>query len=119
MSTGWRNFSNTNLSYFANMTAGWFLSADIPLIGGNRVTSWEGKRAYDKLLNGDRHITGGSLSNHMLTLVATSPAGWLPAIHGGSGNIGFLGGEVRSMTTNQLRKESQIKRDYAVRLAIP
>lgn len=118
MSTGWRNFSNTNLSYFANMTAGWFLSADIPLIGKPCYLLGR-KRAYDKLLNGDRHITGGSLSNHMLTLVATSPAGWLPAIHGGSGNIGFLGGEVRSMTTNQLRKESQIKRDYAVRLAIP
>ena len=35
----WRNFSNTNLSYFANMTAGWFLSAAFPPAGGKAAPS--------------------------------------------------------------------------------
>lgn len=110
----WREFYNTNLSYFAGMTVD---ERSSPWAAGGQIM-WSWLVARDEFLTGDRHITGGRLTNHLLTLVSDSPAGWQPAIHGGSGNIGFFSGEMRSMTTNQLRAELQ-KRNYEVRLAMP
>lgn len=82
----WSNFSNTNLSYFANMTAGWVLDTNIHMIGGKPWYPCE--RPYDMVLTGDRHITGGIITNNMLTLGATSLAGWLAA--GNTRRIGQL-----------------------------
>ena len=106
----WREFNNTNLSYFVGVNR-----PPPPSIPSGNVVICDG--FVDEILAGDRHISGGRLTNQILTLDSETPASWQPTIHGGLGNIGFLSGNVGSVTTNQLQET--LRRLDSVRLAMP
>jgi len=98
-----RNFtqlSNTNLSYFVA------LDAD--------------ESKPQRLLSGDRNITGGTLSNNFLRrLTPTSNAGWTTEMHNNAGHIGLSDGSVEQVTALGLKKLLQAQDLPVIRLAIP
>jgi hypothetical protein len=90
---------NENISYFLNLTADWSTNAPPPAVFG------------------DRHITGGVLSNGFLKTFPTSQGvGWDPRVHSGNGNIAFAEGSVDSGLTPLLQSVVEAQ---GVRLAIP
>ena len=92
--------SNSNLSYFVG------LDAD--------------EAKPERILSGDRNITGGSLSNGFLRLLRTnSQAGFTAAIHNNAGNIGLADGSVQQMTPRILQWQLQSNTLAVIRLAIP
>ena len=93
-------FSNTNLSYFVG------LGAD--------------ERKPERLLSGDRNITGGTLSNGFLRLLQTNtPAGWTKEMHTGAGNVVLADGSVMQTTPGGLRQHLEKQDLPVIRLAIP
>jgi type II secretory pathway pseudopilin PulG len=98
--TNFTNFSNTNLSYFVG------LDAD--------------ETKPERLLSGDRNITGGVFTNGFLRLLKTnSPAGWTKEMHDYGGNVGLSDGSVRQMMAQQLQWQLQSNTLPLIRLAIP
>jgi competence protein ComGC len=92
--------SNSNLSYFVA------LDAD--------------ESKAERLLSGDRNITGGSLSNGLLSLLRpTTKAGWTSEMHNHSGNIGLAGGSVVQTDPIVLRRLLRTNTLPIIRLAIP
>jgi hypothetical protein len=92
--------SNSNLSYFAG------LDAD--------------ESKPQRILTGDRNITGGALSNGFLRLLKpTDEAGWSPGLHKRAGNIGLADGSVQQVTELALRRQLQASELPLIRLAIP
>ena len=92
--------ANSNLSYFVG------LDAD--------------EAKPERLLSGDRNITGGRLSNGFLRLLRTnSPAGFAAPIHNNVGNIGLADGSVQEMTPRTLQWQLQSNTLAVIRLAIP
>lgn len=72
------------------------------------------------LLSGDRHITGGTLSNGFLRVLNTNtPAGWTKELHEGQGNIGLADGSVQQFTAQRLNQHLKLLTNWPVRLAIP
>ena len=98
--TDFSQFSNTNLSYFV------VLDAD--------------ETKPQRLLSGDRNITGGTLSNGFLrTFLPTTAADWSSEIHRNAGNVGLSDGSVQQVTTLSLRKQLQAQDLPVIRLAVP
>ena len=92
--------SNSNLSYFVG------LDAD--------------EAKPERILSGDRNITGGVLSNGFLRLLRTnSQAGFTAAIHNHAGNIGLADGSVQPLTPRALQWQLQSNTLAVIRLAIP
>lgn len=92
--------SNSNLSYFVSFDAD------------------EGKP--ERLLSGDRNVTGGIFTNGFLRLLKTnSPAGWTTELHTNSGNIGLSDGSVLQTTAQQLQQQLRTNTLPTIRLAIP
>ena len=93
--------SNTQLSYFVG------LDAD--------------EKMPERLLSGDRNITGGTLSNGFLRLLQpTSKAGWSRTMHKNAGNI--LLADASIVGTDAARLSQQLSTNSAlsvIRLAIP
>ncbi len=74
----------------------------------------------ERILSGDRNITGGTLSNGFLRLLKTNTsAGWTREIHNKAGNIGLADGSVMQTTPETLRKQLQRQTLPLIRLAIP
>lgn len=97
---GFENLSNGNLSYFVG------LDAD--------------ESKSERLLSGDRNITGGTLSNGFLRLLKPStPAGWTSEIHPNAGNVGLADGSVIQTDARALRRQLQTNTLAIIRLAIP
>ena len=93
-------FSNSNLSYVVG------LDAD--------------EAKPERLLGGDRNITGGTLSNGFLRLLKTNtPAGWTKEMHNQAGNVGLADGSVLQTTPETLRKQLQQQTLPVIRLASP
>ena len=98
--TNFTRLSNTNLSYFIA------LDAD--------------ESKPQRLLSGDRNITGGILSNSFLRLLPkNAAAGWTTELHNKVGNIGLADGSVQQVTPVGLRKQLQAQDRPVIRLAIP
>ncbi len=94
------NFSNANLSYFVA------LEAD--------------ESKPQRLLSGDRNLTGGTLSNGFLrTLTSNTLAGWTTELHNKAGNVGLSDGSVQQVTGMLLQRQLQAGDLTAIRLAIP
>jgi hypothetical protein len=94
------SFSNANLSYFIA------LDAD--------------ESKPQRLLSGDRNITGGTLSNGFLrTLASNTLAGWTTELHNKTGNIGLSDGSVQQVTEILLQRRLQDGDLPIIRLAIP
>ncbi|HWN94170.1 MAG TPA: type II secretion system protein [Methylomirabilota bacterium] len=94
------SFGNSNISYFVG------LDAD--------------ETEPERLLSGDRNITGGRLSNGFLRVLRTnSLAGWTATIHTNAGNIGLADGSVQQMMPATLRRQLQMQTFNDIRLAIP
>ena len=92
--------SNSNLSYFVSFDAD--------------------ETKPERLLSGDRNITGGVFTNGFLRLLKTnSPAGWTKELHEGSGNIGLSDGSVSQTTAPQLQQQLRTNTLQTIRLAIP
>ena len=92
--------SNSNLSYFVNFDAN--------------------ESKPERLLSGDRNITGGIFTNGFLRLLRTnSAAGWEKGLHEFGGNIGLSDGSVSQMTAQQLRQQLRTNALPLIRLAIP
>ena len=93
-------FSNANLSYFIA------LEAD--------------ESKSQRLLSGDRNITGGTLSNGFLrTLTSNTLAGWTTDLHNKAGNVGLSDGSVTQTTEKSLQHQLQAGDLNTIRLAIP
>jgi hypothetical protein len=93
-------FSNSNLSYFVGLDAD-----DAKL---------------ERLLSGDRNVTGGMLSNGFLRLLKTNtPAGWTPEMHKGVGNVALADGGVMQTIPDGLRQHLKKQGLPVIRLAIP
>jgi prepilin-type processing-associated H-X9-DG protein len=74
----------------------------------------------ERLLSGDRNITGGVLSKGFLRMFNTnSTAGWTTSIHTNTGNIGLADGSVQQVTAQTLQRQLQIQSLDIIRLAIP
>jgi hypothetical protein len=72
------------------------------------------------ILSGDRNVTGGSLSNSILTFQTRSNlAGWGKDIHKHAGNIGLADGSAQQLTTSGLNKQLQMMTNETIRLLIP
>jgi prepilin-type processing-associated H-X9-DG protein len=57
-----------------------------------------------RLLDGDRNITGGSAPEKgILKLAPGGPVGWTSAIHNNSGNVGLADGSVQQYSSSALR----------------
>ena len=93
-------FSNSNLSYFVG------LDAD--------------EAKSERLLSGDRNITGGALSTGFLHLLKTNtPAGWTAEMHKRAGNVVRVDGSVMQTIPEGLRQQLQKQTLRIIRLAIP
>ena len=93
-------FGNTNVSYFVG------LDAD--------------ESKPERLLSGDRNITGGRLSNGFLRVLQTNlAAGWTATIHTNVGNIGLADGSVQQTTPQMLQSQLKLQTFNTIRLAIP
>ena len=94
------SLSNSNVSYFVG------LDAD--------------ESKPERLLAGDRNITGGGLSNGFLRLLKPNdPAGWTKEIHVKAGNIGLSDGSVLQTDPRILRNHLAKQTLPVIRLAIP
>lgn len=92
--------SNSNISYFVGFGA----QEDKP----------------QRILSGDRDITGGVLNNgFMRVLQSNSLAGWAGIIHTNGGNVGLADGSVQQFTKVNLQRQLQLQDLPVVRLAIP
>ena len=93
-------FSNSNLSYFVGVDS----DESMP----------------QTLLSGDRHISGGTLSNNfMRTVKPTWAVGWTPEMHQGTGNIAMGDGSVMPTTSASLQQLFSSNTLPFMRLAIP
>ncbi len=99
--TNWNvGFNHKNVSYFVGL--------DADLIQPQTI------------LAGDRNITGGSMVNSNLMLLATnSPAGWSTSMHNGSGNLVFADGSAGQFTPRMLQQQLLAATNAVIRLAIP
>jgi prepilin-type processing-associated H-X9-DG protein len=98
--TSFVSFSNTNVSYFVG------LDAD--------------ESKPERLLSGDRNMTGGTLSNGFLRLLTpATKAGWTKEIHRSGGNIGLADGSVKETDAPLLQQQLRTNRLAVIRLAIP
>ena len=94
------NFSNANLSYFIA------LDAD--------------ESKPQRLLSGDRNITGGTLSNGFLRILTSNTlAGWTTTLHNKSGNLGLSDGSTMQASEKYLHRQLELGDLPTVRLAIP
>lgn len=94
------NFSNGNLSYFIALDADASKS--------------------QRLLSGDRNITGGTLSDGFLrTLTSNTTAGWTTELHNRSGNVALSDFSVHQVTKTDLQRQLQAGDLNIIRLAIP
>ncbi len=98
------SLANSNVSYFVG------LDAD--------------ESKPERLLSGDRNLTGGALSQGWLRLMTpATPADWTGEIHlegkTPSGHIGLADGSAQQMEAPQLRQQLQSNRLAVTRLAIP
>jgi prepilin-type N-terminal cleavage/methylation domain-containing protein/prepilin-type processing-associated H-X9-DG protein len=94
------SLSNSNISYFVGMG----VEEDKP----------------QRILSGDRDITGGVLSNgFMRVLQSNSLVGWSGTIHADGGNVGLADGSVQQFTKVKLQQQLQLQDLPVVRLAIP
>lgn len=74
----------------------------------------------ERLLSGDRNITGGTLSNGFLRLLTpTTPAGWTRDIHTNAGNIALADGSVMQTVPATFRQQLRTNTLASIRLAIP
>jgi prepilin-type processing-associated H-X9-DG protein len=74
----------------------------------------------ERLLSGDRNITGGTFSNGFLRLLKpATPAGWTSEIHQNAGNIGLADGSVMQTDALALRRQLRTNTLATIRLAIP
>jgi hypothetical protein len=98
--TNFATFSNSNLSYFV------VLDAD--------------ESKPQRLLSGDRNITGGTLSNGFLRILKTNTlAGWTAEMHNRAGNIGLADGSAQQVTDQGLQRQLGASGLPLIRLAIP
>ncbi len=98
--TDFTKFSNANLSYFVALDA-------------------DGTKPQ-RLLSGDRNITGGVLSNRFLRLLwATNEVGWTTELHNRAGNVGLADGSVQQVTDRSLQRQLEASESPLNRLAIP
>lgn len=93
-------------------------------LGNQNVSYFVGLEADEskanRLLSGDRNITGGTLSNGFLrTLTPTTTAGWTTELHNNAGNVGLADGSVQQFTPALLRKQLQAQDLPVIRLAVP
>lgn len=96
----WQNLNNSKLSYFVGLDAN------------------EGNASL--ILTGDRHITGGTMSNGFLrTLTQKSGASWTRELHDGSGNLGFADGSVQQVNSADLQSIIRSNTLTVIRLAVP
>jgi hypothetical protein len=94
-------FSRTNVSYFVALDA-------------------ESDTNSNRLLSGDRNITGGVLRGGSLRMIAqTNQAGWGADMHKHNGNIGLADGSVQQTTPAQLNQHIQAQDLPVIRLAVP
>ncbi|HEY0548715.1 MAG TPA: hypothetical protein VGF13_03880, partial [Verrucomicrobiae bacterium] len=74
----------------------------------------------ERILSGDRNITGGVFTNGFLRLLkANSLAGWTKELHEHGGNIGLSDGSASEMTVKQLQQQLRTNTLQTIRLAIP
>lgn len=93
-------FANINISYFIALDA-------------------DGSKPQ-RLLSGDRNVTGGTLSNGFLrTLTSNAEAGWTTELHNRNGNVGLSDGSVNQVTETGLQGQLQAGDLNVIRLAIP
>lgn len=95
-------FSNTNLSYFVGIEA-------------------ENDNSY-AMLAGDRHVSGGVLSNGFMRVYRPgAQASWTTELHTNEGNVVFGDGHAELLSSAQLAKSisNQLESVTPVRLAIP
>ena len=103
-SRSFTTLSNTNLSYFLNLTA---LESTV--------------RSYPQmLLAGDRHLRSNRrITNSVLVLRTNDLVYWTRANHQGSGNIAVADGSVQQLSTPALQKAFTSGEVPTTRLAIP
>jgi prepilin-type processing-associated H-X9-DG protein len=95
-----KSLANNNLSYFIG------LGAD--------------ESKPQRLLSGDRNITGGTLTNGFMRLLGSnSLAGWDRSMHNNAGNVGLADGSVQQVTPQSLQRQLQAQDLPVIRLAIP
>jgi competence protein ComGC len=95
-----KDFSNTNLSYFVGLDA----REDNPQF----------------VLFGDRNITGGTFTNGFLRRLKTNDTvGWTSELHNSAGNISLSDGSVQQVTTLGLQNQLQMQPQPVIRLAVP
>jgi prepilin-type N-terminal cleavage/methylation domain-containing protein/prepilin-type processing-associated H-X9-DG protein len=93
-------FSNANVSYF------------VALDGDESKPQ--------RLLSGDRNISGGVLSNGFLRLLTpTNSATWTTNIHNRAGNVGLADGSVQQVTDRAWQQQLEASALPLIRLAIP
>ena len=98
--TDWTNFSNASLSYFVSLDAR--------------------HEASNSILNGDRNITGGTLSNGFLRVLTPGDAArWTKEMHQHRGHLSFADNSVQMMTNAQLQKHFATLTNQTIRLAVP
>jgi hypothetical protein len=103
--TNWySNFQNVNLSYFVNL-------APRPI-----VPDWL-DIIPTQILFGDRNITGGTLTNHLMLVNSNSPITWTSDLHKKRGNVVIIDGSVRTWGTNDWAKYLEHRAPF--RIAIP
>lgn len=91
--------SNANISYFVGLSA---------------------ENDPNDLLAGDRHITGGTLSNSFLRVLGRDTlAGWTAELHHGFGNVGTADGAAHTMVATNLQQQINLTTNQPIRLAIP
>jgi competence protein ComGC len=98
--TNFAGLSRANISYFVGLDAS----------NGNPQA----------ILSGDRNLTGGTLSNSILTFQTWSnQACWGKSMHNGCGNIGLGDGSAQQVTDLALNKQLRMNSNQTIRLLIP
>jgi hypothetical protein len=101
-------FKATNFGAFNNQNVSYFVALDADESEPNR------------LLSGDRNITGGILSNSFLRILRTNSAvGWTPALHTNVGNVALSDGSAMRTTSTTLQQQLSKQTLPVIRLAIP
>ena len=110
---GGRQRATDFLTGLANSNVSYFVGLDGDESKNNRI------------LSGDRNITGGTLlrNGFLRVLSSDAPAGWTEAIHKDgnaiSGNIGLSDGSAQQVMPAELQKRLQAQDLRVIRLAIP
>jgi type II secretory pathway pseudopilin PulG len=74
----------------------------------------------ERLLSGDRNITGGVLSNGFMRILQTdSAAGWSPTLHTNVGNVALSDGSGWQTSPTRLQQLLSTQSLAVIRLAIP